>query len=667
MNIRESIYSKSLHSNYPILTIREDNSTIQSKDNIAQQILDNNYNKIRINGSNTNIIDYILSDINGPQLLSSIIDLLFPNGSNILPLDVQLNLVHYLLINKYYPKYNPQELEYIVNADVNELLILLGPNYVNKPLDHASLLFALLSNKSTPYPNIENVVERYSLISSLNFKTIYNLRKLYYNNNYLDQRYPIYVNIALQDPDPREILFITVNNDNVKYYIEKYGIMIPLRRFRENNPADINLFRHYLSIYDEVFEREQHLTIPDVLDFYDNRVASSYLRKFTNKEIYDKFSPLLDFSRIRLRADLTVGFNTLLTENINWRLNLYTNCANGDYLNLITLLPRREDVYQLDEGDFVLSFGTNDYYSCYTMLELLDTFREVNGEYIFTNPDYHPYQQRNSELGAVRPEFSLKQIRALRRFMERNNLVENDLFVFLQQAFSHIDNQPIRIPRYIQQKTKFNSLSNESKNQVTQFFVWLFFYSMYMRMWKGPGNAYPLKNLNKEGKGLSCKPEERDLNTFVQQGVYDKLKDTWTPETIEYINDLVVINFLTIRGQHFDERLAPNLSSELDLIEYGKACMGYAADNMFATAYYYLNNFYNLNKVIQDYAPELVNLTVETMITLLNDTRNMIATGEDAVDRNNRIIWLETQLDHLSQNKEILPFTMDDMERNVHV
>lgn len=225
--MRTAISNKLRSQNYIpfVAKVKQDPPTFRIRKNYKSYpiaVAKNGYQKIDIvddyDGQNHKykLQEYILK-FNDLHLIRLIVNVWFANQQHNIPFDVQLNLLHYMIMSPspYQVKFTDEELHYIANASPQQLLKMLGKSYQG-PIDHASLLFAILSGTVAPYPNVQDVQDRYDVVKEYPLDALFHILKLY---KYDAMSYPPHIFIALQTPYLVEPLIGTVNEDNVDAYI----------------------------------------------------------------------------------------------------------------------------------------------------------------------------------------------------------------------------------------------------------------------------------------------------------------------------------------------------------------------------------------------------------------------------------------------------------------
>lgn len=538
-----------------------------------------------------------------------------------LPNDVMINLYTYLLYfngNYTLNNFDEDELEYIVNASDDVLIDILSNGSVkyDGPNDPASLLFAILTGKSTTYPNIENVETRYKMVKEYPFNIVVKLLNTYASGIHMSQ--PHYVRLALMEQKKIEPIVTSVNKENVDELIEKYGLVLPASYY----------------IYDDGEQRTKFF-IDEVTDYYErilNRPANMMpirfspaednpdekyflLQMFTSVELIELYGPILDKS---IQYQRRLLLNHILKDNLvpKWSFDRTSECKNKDKISIITGEPREI----LEANDKLISYGVRSYYRCYQLSELKESFRDYDGDFVFLDPDYDPSNDTIDFLtGDVYDrEFTPRQIFDLFNYLEE--FPEHREFAeFIKYNYQLMISQtPGTILKAL--KLEFLSFDNNEQKQVRTFLAWMFLYGMYMRFWKGPGHDYPLIKINVEEQ--DCSPPIRNENVSFQIIVHNYILSTFEDSVRMWINKLLQIEY-NFNRQVF-QPTKRRLRYLFDRVSRGTACIGYAADIIMITAYYLMRSMYiseDFNEIMLDEIKHLLDIEKQILPELLKETK----------------------------------------------
>lgn len=501
------------------------------------------------------------------------------------------------------------------------------------------------------------------------------------HHNYTNGTYPPHVYLAMQKPLLIEPILTTVNENNVRDYINEYEIIISADIENDSNKL-LEWFKERIADYERVFSRPLNLEKPQFGANETREYVTSTLEQYTDKELYMFYEDLLmkdkrHFFRGMQRASFIYNVVSLHIDE-KWSVYRKSDCKNDSYMNIITGETRRE-IDKHDPNDPTISYGVIQYYRCYQVSELERSFRFIDEQFKFLNPDYNPHEQVIDPLTnmPVTEEFPLKAIKDLTIFIELMSpyYLERDFIRRFDSLYSTIQRglkfkkRSNPIAEVQNSLMMFDNFSEDQKFRAELYLTWLFFYSMYMRFWRGPGTPYPIKNITKGESDDSCLPTTRDENIFIQQGVQNVILKDLDKETVNWLHNLNIINYDNKNKNFTPEK--EKLIKLLNEVYYGTQCMGYAADIIFATSYYFINYIFNvdINVLLDKHLERLLEIERKLIPSLIEETNGLPDTyEEDKEYKRNRMNILEERIKYLEG--EIVhnyKFTLEGLTKNVHV
>lgn len=197
---------------------------------------------------------------------------------------------------------------------------------------------------------------------------------------------------------------------------------------------------------------------------FDNVII--LLENFTNKELFKTYY-LSNLDNIDNRTMLIYEITRNIMTN-KWSVNRHGGCSNDDGMNIITGVERRIVNMTINEDeDLLLSYGSSYYYNCYTITELMGSFRRDGEDYIFSNPDYNPLDPRSQS------EFSLEDIRDLSLFLKINGYSDEypEFIRFLDDGYKYVSERRYDHDVY-EQIEQYSNLDGISKQQIKRFIIW---------------------------------------------------------------------------------------------------------------------------------------------------------------------------------------------------
>ncbi|CAH6418143.1 Hypothetical protein HVR_LOCUS15, partial [uncultured virus] len=568
-------------------------------------------------GSIENIVKYLMINKNREFIISIIRILGLMRFED--TIDVCCNLLWYLSMgdNPFDANLTADEKSYISDLDVPNLRRILGPLYPG-PTDRASLLFALLSGKSTPRPNV-NDLPRYAEVARAPASQIailaFDLYNIIDEDDQLINIYPPYVHVALQQASVVEPVIINVSQTNIDDYITRFGIVLPTRNVPTTQKAKVDYFIKEIKDYEAVFNRAQGVLPPPALTGKTQDQIKNILSPYTLKEIVDAYEPIEPWRNREellqiIRADLRGGSRWA------WRHNF---CNNDNTFNIMEAEPHGT-IDKNDPENPTLAYGVQRNYRCYQVDELTASFRDYDGTFIFQVPDWIAPDPRGGRVAMIDKttgaplisEFPLESIRQLRILLQ-NPPPGYQVQPLIAQIDDGINanNDATRRARGL--KTQYDAFTPAQQYLAKLYLAWLFIYGMWMRFWKGPGHAWAttrvdIRDETNRREEQRCTPQERDEHVFIQQSILTTLRDTIEkdPILLNWINDLPQVRYNFGTGEGNIDRNP--IKAALDGLLLGDQCMGFAGDYMIQTAYYLITRMFGLNKVgaFDDFIAEMM-------------------------------------------------------------
>ena len=588
--------------------------------------------------------------------------------------DVCYNLLWYInMDNRFNKNLSQNELEYISSLNETDLTRILGPNYIiysdyDPALDRASLLFALISGYKTARPYIKNLEPRYSeiknssplLIAFLAFD-IYDIVG-YYNFSDLTtySKLPPYIFIASKSLSKIALALLNVSLANLNDYMDQYGILLPTDNIPNTNIDRLKYFINEFKNYEKVLDRPGNISPPPDLQNMNQQARSQILNQYTTREIVNAYEPIADWSN---RSNL---INIIIDEYRNnqsrwtWRNK---HCNNDDTYNIIEA-ERHGDVNKDDRNDPTLSYGTIHNYRCYQIEELIASFREYNGEFIFRVPDWTapvpgiPVPINPTTRAPLESTFSIESIRQLRELL-RDSYVTDQIRRLLTVIDTGLEfnNEVNAQMRTI--TNQFNKLNNDEQNTVKLYLAWLFIYGMWMRFWKGPGNPWPVSHvfINQSASRLKenrCDPSDRDEHIFIQQSILTTLREIIEKDKTlaTFIDSLPRIEY-NLKNNTVKRIMNNKVNALLNNLLLGQQCMGLGADYLIETSYYYIIKFFGgpnyFNEFINQMMPAVLDLerqVVSYQLAFIKDPDTdpqAYSNIKDTIDQNGNVFQTRDQ------------------------
>jgi len=582
--------------------------------------------------------------------------------------DTYYNLLWYINMgeNPFASGLFPNEIRYISGLNIRDLIRILGPMY-RGPRDHASLLFAIISGKSTPHPNADTIpryieIIKYSPAVIWNFFfNVYGLNKK--RTDYIPDMedrlgiYPPYVRVSNKEESLVDRILLGVNENNVDNFMNLYQVAIPTRDPPRNQKEKLDYFTEEILRYELILTRPQTTILPPILthdmvndvdDVYNN------LSVYTSKELIEAYEPLMEWNGY---YDLIRIIILEKEETARWAWR-HRWCNNDDTMNVLEG-ELHGNMNKYDINNPTVSYGTQRNYRCYQINELENSFREIDGVFHFYIPDWRP--------GDNDREFSIETIRELRtliRSAPRIPLI-NAILRKIAIGIRWYKNTEMTTRRL---KTIYDSMTAEQQHIVRLYLAWLFMYGMWMHFWRGPGHPWPTEQIEllnvRRGHILRCNSEDRDEHIFIQQSIRTVFVETYEKDPVlrGWIDSMPSINYSFKTGKII---ILERLNDLLDKFMMGKACMGIGSSIIIGTAYYFINSILapvSFDDFIMEMMPRVLEIERQVVAYQLAHLQNL--NNKDAQTRVR--ILLERQLALVQPLPNQPPFNAKGMKPNIH-
>lgn len=522
-------------------------------------------------------------------------------------IDVHYNLIWYLCLSNrpFNNRLTLNEKRYILRLNEQELENLLGADYIGNK-DRASMIFTALSGQYVPL--LKN--SRYETVKNYDPTIIYNLTSNIFDDGSYSI-YPPYLYLASRPISELENVIINLPRNNNQELIDKLGLIV---RNELNEEEKYKFIQKELSGYHNVLTRGPDYPIYQLSSEIDPDEITHILSHYTNKELVDEYEPRFNWTN---RYQLIQNIKNDILGIPRWSF-VHRFCNNDETMNIITAELHGE-VNKDDSDDPTLSYGTHKNYKCYQMSELVGSFRENNGIFIFAIPD-----SLNNE------EFQLDSIKQLRDLLVDESKCY-PLMAKINEGLNMLDSIEAKL-KYI--RNQYNGFDSDQQELIKIYLVWMFMDGMWMRFWKGPGNPWPILRTNtnriwNRAVHNRTSPQERDEHVFIQNQIRTQIIERYENDNTlkKWIEDLPVI-YYDFETQ--EAKIAGHtILSVLNNIAIGGHCMGFGADTVVKTAYYYINYMLdvpNFNSFIRQYIPIINEMEMEVVLRELETTNNPYTT-----------------------------------------
>lgn len=464
-------------------------------------------------------------------------------------------------------------------ASAQQLLDLFQGRYPERnATDKATLTFVVLNRQIVHVRNIPpERMERYQYVMALPPQRVMQVARYLYN--YLGEIpsfYTPYRHLAIQENISVMEPFIIQYNGRPQEMAPLMGMVIPV---------NVDPEQYYFSnvrYYAPVLTRPANIPPPPMVQG-GTQLDRTLLERYTDDEIIDAYGPF----NFQGWADRPTFLSNVVSESqrgSHWHFRS-RRCANDDRMDVVEFDDRIKD----DPVNPIISYGTLTNYRCYTMQELLFTFRETGEEgFRFAVPDF----MRGDPLS----DFPLESIRQLRQLLvDTSNPVFEELIARIDQGLAELN---VTVTRMRALRRTYLDSPEQAKAMIRDYLAWLFVTGMWMRHWRGPGFPWPhsAESLVRTQTAGYCTTINRDENVqvaFQQRNLLLERMREFSPDLEQWALALprIEYNFRTEEVRFGRE----TLQEILRLVEIGRYCLMNASDQLLRTGYYLAVQILDLN------------------------------------------------------------------------
>lgn len=399
-----------------------------------------------------------------------------------------------------------------------------------------------------------------------------------------------------------ENLLLEINEDNYLEIANEYGTLIPSNLSPEESK---NFVQQEISTYQNVFSRKQ-IAFPSI-NFLKQKGKNDFfeaLSVFTSQELIENYEPRSSFSN---RSELFEVLYEDLQGAERWSLLKSSFAKNDDDIHPIYGCPRKE-IDKNDQDDPTISYGKMRNYDCYQISELINSFNDYDGTFIFRRPDYYLREEKYF------PISSITQLQSLLKYSKDSRF--SALLEKIDYGIKRLHDAREKIASLSQEYKIFNE---KEKKIVELYLTWVFCFGMWMRFWKCPGSPWPVKQIH----GVSV--QERDEHVIIQSLVYRKIKEDFRNniKLKNWIDNLQIIHF-DISSDEEPRCAAYTIKDYAKDVKRGdeiRGCMGFGADHFVKSAYYYITEMLEKKegKRFNDFINEKIKILLAIENGLLPD------------------------------------------------
>lgn len=509
------------------------------------------------------------------------------------------------------------QLRTIARASTNQLRNLLSNSSLSmedQHFDRVDIIFALISGyfneRKTPRDDKRG---RYRELFEYSPSLIYNLA--FGEGGLIDDENAVYRDegpytfLSNKEQTALEKTLNDITDANVDEYVRRWGLVGLDKLDRKEK---VRRARSELSMYEDVFNRDSDEVppFPDLTGL-NRHDAEKALLIFTNRELIDHYEPRQTYET---RKELLQVIYDDVNGDPRWSLCSLLFCQNDDTINVISAeLHGEQNKYNAD--DPTLSYGTSKSYRCYQASELLQMFNDFDGIFLFRVPDWLPGTNEMREF----PVESIKQLQRL--------LASTRRYGTLRQLASRIEEglNTMKDARQRVHTLEQEIFSDEEREIIELYCVWLFTCGMWMRFWKGPGNPWPVRNA-----GYELSAEQRDAHVIIQDMVRSRIVERYenNPRLKAWIEDLPVI-YIDLTSNEPATCATHSVLSIIEKINEGNYCMGFGSDTILKTGYFFISELLhhpegkNFNDFLNTQLPRLLEIESSVLDTIGNSNASL--------------------------------------------
>ena len=501
----------------------------------------------------------------------------------------------YIYSNVNSPFTEPQR-TFITTLSNEELIDLLGPDYVYPRTNRADLLWAVMYRYAPPVPDATQE-PKYAQVLRLEPAKVLDLNEFVYNyygeerttnggdRGVLPSLHSPYRFLALQPTSVLEPFILQYNGD-----VDAFATAIHMV-FPNPQATRADKERYYfenLRYYGDIFTRPEDILPPPPLAGMGDRQIKDILRIYTDDELIDAY----EVTRWTSRPDLINKIVEDARGGAKWQFRK-RNCGNDDRFNVLTIERRDKN----DPTDPILSYGTLNNYRCYNRDELIVSFREDETGFHFYIPDWLRVDGPIKEF----PVTSIRQLQTLLNDLPAQaQVLYRPLIEKVNEGLDALNNVVLRVRGL---RRQYEAMSPDERQIVQEYLTWIFLAGMYARHWKGPGNPFPHEWIERGGGPDRCDDPTRERNFQQQCIIEQQLLERIPPALREWLLALPRVEYTFQTGaarlgrealSYVIERACAKRAGERGATEEAKMCLGDVSNRLTGSGYYLIKQIFNL-------------------------------------------------------------------------
>lgn len=339
------------------------------------------------------------------------------------------------------------------------------------------------------------------------------------------------------------------------------------------------------------------------------------LTSFFGKEIIAQFlgRPVLSIGVYSLfYNDLAQQIIKVIGDGPKWESYDGGKCDDDGILDPILYEPKNAKESK-DPNDPVIQYHFLSYKRCYKISELEGFFREVDGVFMFADPDWidpdkplpedYPFDKPLTNPFSNDPlsqEFEIENIKRLEKFLNGDPKLHN--LPSVKTLISKINiglNQKLSSRLILTQlKREYTIMSTQRQALVRMYLAWLFVYSMILRYWPGLGKNANWQYTTNGGVDNDTRLAYSRIYAYMNEYILNIQKDPYIRrwlETLPFVKyDYSTQEFglsLKAKDKVTNKIVDSNIKYYVDRTINGTWCMEHGSDVLGPMAYFYITHF----------------------------------------------------------------------------
>lgn len=492
-------------------------------------------------------------------------------------------------LKQYPPTINVDTFKMLLNLKIDLLDILfINATKYKKYIPFVDKIFFLSRGYMYPEERKKERQDRLRLGNLLQFHDLLDERqkKLYYHIHGVQKKYDplheIFITLSVSSFDK----YISICND-ADEFAKNIGIIFPYLGPSQNIKKEEkwNYITSNIFYYTKLPERISYL---EKINISNTKTQIEYIPYMTDGEILNHVKAFLSFDSRRSLVRKAIEFLTIMKNQFFLpTIDLYQNANNKE--TCILLLPVKT------KKTYVPTYIGYGYAQRYTIIDI----EELQMSFITTigtggqkrtnfripyKPDYTFTCDELEELLLVLKNFQYNFPDIGVKFNDLIKQIEDGLFLNKNTALNDYEKTLVSEYRRL-------TFKNNEKKIMRDIFYKIFECGMYMRRWKGPGNPYPVLEIETRDSTIKTAslvdPQENTTLCLVE---IKKLIDSLSIFNKSFVEKLHILNWME------ENEIGESILFALRKVGYDTedgVCIRVYSSLFVETGYHYLQLFYN--------------------------------------------------------------------------